>query len=239
MVVALVFGLLATITTPVAGTAAPGGTAATAQQPRVSRDLRFFTASDGVELRATLTGVAPLEPRPVIVELNPYGRDSGTLDPGPAYNFLLVQIRGTGDSHGRFDALGPRSQRDVADVLGWACEQPWSTGELGLNGFSASAIVIYNSLHLELPCVTGAVLRSGTFDLYRDLIYPGGIRNLVPAAAVLLLIGGGTLVQAPDHLGDPPPPGSMSSPVSSAPPWTGCRTPRSTRGGGHGDSVAT
>jgi uncharacterized protein len=164
-----------------------------------SRDFRVAT-SDGVSLEATLSGEAPISARPTVVEFSPYGRDTGTLDPGPAYNFLLVQIRGTGDSDGRFDALGPRTQRDVAEMLGWACKQPWSDGRLAINGFSASAITIYNSLHLQLPCVRAAVLKSGTFELYRDLIWPGGISNLVPATAVMLTIGAPALAQGPDRL---------------------------------------
>src|SRR3954447_8270383 len=143
---------------------------APAQAAQVSESPRF-TASDGISLQTTISGEGPLAPRPVIVEFSPYGRGSGTLDPGPAYNSLLVQIRGTGDSDGRFDALGPRTQADVAELLRWACDQPWSDGRLGLNGFSASAITIYNSLHRSLPCVRAAVLKSGTFDLYRDLIW--------------------------------------------------------------------
>src|SRR6059058_2034961 len=124
------------------------------------------TMSDGVSLQATVTGQAPLVARPVIVEFSPYGAGSGTTYDGPAYNYLLVQIRGTGDSDGSFDALGNRTQRDVVDTLRWACHRPWSDRRLGLNGFSASAITVYNSLRLRLPCVRTAVLRSGTFDLY-------------------------------------------------------------------------
>src|SRR4051794_21545288 len=104
--------------------------------------------SDGVTVQATVTGEAPLTARPTIVEFSPYGPGSGTTQDGPAYNYLLFQIRGTGDSDGRFDALGPRTQQDVAEALDWACHQPWSDGRLGLNGFSASAITVYNSLHL-------------------------------------------------------------------------------------------
>src|SRR3954468_8326009 len=162
----------------------------------VSQDVRF-TADDGVSLQTTITGEAPLAPRPTIVEFSPYGRASGTLDAGPAFNHLLVQIRGTGDSDGQFDALGPRTQEDVEETLEWACHQPWSNGTLGLNGFSASAITIYNSLHLPLSCVRAAVLKSGTHELYRDLIYPGGISNLVPAAGVMGLIGGPAITQSP------------------------------------------
>jgi predicted acyl esterase len=160
-------------------------------------------ASDGVELRATLTSPDATTPRPTVVEFSPYGRNSGTLAVGPAYNTLLVQIRGTGDSDGSFDALGPRTQKDVREVLTWACEQPWSDGKLAINGFSASAITIYNSLHQELPCVKAMVLRSGTYSLYRDLLMPGGISNLGPAAGVMLLIGAPALAQSADRINDP------------------------------------
>jgi len=156
--------------------------------------------SDGVSLQATVTGQAPLVARPVIVEFSPYGAGSGTTYDGPAYNYLLVQIRGTGDSDGSFDALGNRTQRDVVDTLRWACHRPWSDRRLGLNGFSASAITVYNSLRLRLPCVRTAVLRSGTFDLYRDLLWPGGVSNAIPGLGVLGLIGAPAAAATPGHL---------------------------------------
>ncbi len=118
-----------------------------------------FTTSDGVQLQTTLTTGDPAAQRPTIVELTPYGRPGASFTPGPAYNHVLVQARGTGDSGGRFDAFGPRMQRDLAEVLGWVCQKPWSNGRLGLSGFSASAIAVYNSLHLDLPCVEAAVLK--------------------------------------------------------------------------------
>jgi len=158
-----------------------------------------YTATDGVAIAATVRGEAPLVARPTVVEFTPYGTSGASFDAGPAYNHVLVQIRGTGSSDGDFDALGPRTQADVREVLGWACHQPWSTGELGLNGFSASAIAIYNSLHLELPCVKAAVMKSGTHELYRDLLYPGGISNAVPGLVVLFSIGAPAFQQRPDR----------------------------------------
>jgi hypothetical protein len=155
--------------------------------------------SDGVSLAASVTGQSPLRARPVIVEFSPYGPGTMTTTAGPAYNYLLVQDRGTGASNGEFDALGPRSQQDVAETLRWACHQPWSNGRLGLNGFSASAIIVYNSLHLRLPCVRTAVLRSGTFELYRDLLWPGGVENFIPGLGVLALIGAPAAAQGFGH----------------------------------------
>jgi uncharacterized protein len=152
-----------------------------------------FTADDGVTLTTTLTGESPMAARPTVVEFSPYGAGSQTLTVGSDYNYLLVQIRGTGESNGTFDALGPQSQSDVQQVLQWACDQSWDNGSLALNGFSASSIIIYNSLWETLPCVKAAILKSGTFDLYRDLFYPGGISNAAAGIYVLASIGGDAL----------------------------------------------
>src|ERR1044072_6957 len=171
----------------------------TAQTAQTIENVRV-QASDGVELQATVTGEDPLTARPSIVEFSPYGRASGTYAPPADYNAVLVQTRGTGDSDGSFDALGPRTQQDVSEMLGWACAQPWSDGNLAVNGFSASAITIYNSLPLPLPCVKAMLLKSGTFELYRDLLVPGGINNLAPGVAVMAAIGAPALAQGAERL---------------------------------------
>ncbi len=177
---------------------------ASAAEPQVTRSIRL-PMSDGVELEVKLGGRGPLvdgelPPRPVIVELSPYAPGCCGEPGGPGFNYLQVHIRGTGLSDGGFDALGPRSQQDVVEVLDWACAQPWSNGRLGLVGFSASAIMIYNSLHLDLPCVETAVLMSGTFELYRDLMVPGGVINGLPALGVFALIGAPFLAALPERL---------------------------------------
>src|SRR3546814_16200474 len=73
----------------------------------------------------------------------------------------------------------------------WACQQPWSNGHIGLYGFSASAIAVYNTMHLPLPCVAAAAPLAGTNALYRDLLYPGGGMNLLPGAVVGLGVSSG------------------------------------------------
>ncbi len=163
-----------------------------------------FVASDGVSLQTLVGGEGSLAPRPVIVEFSPYRPSCCPTFAGPAYNYLQVHIRGTGDSDGRFDSLGPRTQADLVEVLEWACHQPWSNGTLGVFGFSASAITFYNSLHLRLPCVQAAVMWSGTHELYRDLLFPGGVPNALPGLGVLGLIGGPALAATPERLGRDP-----------------------------------
>lgn len=178
--------------------AALTGVPAQADAPLTQSDR--FTASDGISLAVTVTGSGPIAARPTVVEFTPYGPDSASLPVSADYNYLIVQLRGTGDSDGTFDAMGPRTQADVAEALRWACDQPWSNGSLALAGFSASAIIVYNALHQELPCVNAAVLKSGTFELYRDLLSPGGVGNTAPGLGVLALIGAPALQQGPARL---------------------------------------
>lgn len=173
--------------------------ATAAEGERETKKVRVST-STGASLAAAVSGAAPLQARPTVVEFTPYGENGASFSVGEEYNFLTVQIRGTGDSGGGFDVLGPKTQRDVRDTLAWACTQPWSDGRLAVVGFSASAITYFNSQHQELPCVKAAVMRSGTFELYRDLLVPGGVPNSVPGLAVLSAIGGLALVQADQRL---------------------------------------
>jgi putative CocE/NonD family hydrolase len=175
--------------------------ASPARAALVTQDIRF-TASDGVELHATLGGEGSLAARPVIVEFSPYAPGCCPSYAGPDFNYIQVHIRGTGRSDGRFDSMGPKTQADVAEFLAWACGQPWSNGRLGLFGASASAIAVYHSLHVPLPCVDAAVLWSGTHELYRDLIYPGGVPNRGPSIGVLGLIVAPWAAALPERLGE-------------------------------------
>jgi predicted acyl esterase len=161
-----------------------------------------FTASDGVVLHALVGGEEDLRPRPLIVEFSPYNPACCGNSFGAQYNNVQVHARGTGESNGVWSAVGPRDQQDVSEFLTWACKQPWSNGHIGLYGFSASAIAVYNSLYLPLACVDAAALMAGTADLYRDLLYPGGIMNFVPGAVVGFGVGGLILAGAPARLQD-------------------------------------
>jgi predicted acyl esterase len=153
-----------------------------------------FTASDGTVLHATVAGAGSLSPRPLIIEDSPYAPAVSTLSwVGPQFNLVELQWRGTGLSGGSLDATGSEDQSDLSEFLGWACTQPWSSGSIGLYGFSASAIIVYNSMHLQLPCVKATALMAGTTDLYRDLLDIGGIFNVAAGAYVEVAIGEGTL----------------------------------------------
>jgi predicted acyl esterase len=185
----------------VAAALASGLLPASAGAAQVTQTLKF-TASDGEVLHAYIGGEGSIRQRPTIVEFTPYAESCCPDWQGPDYNFVKVHARGTGLSTGSWGAVGPRDQQDVSEFLAWACRQPWSNGKLGLYGFSASAIAVYNSMHLPLDCVGAAALMAGTSDLYRDLLYPGGIQNTGPAAVVGAEVGGLLLGQGPGRLAE-------------------------------------
>lgn len=177
---------------------------ATAQMPAaagetVTQTLKFI-ASDSAELHVILRSTGDFSPKPLIVEVGPYGGASGVPEFGLAYTHVYVHARGTGNSTGSWSAVGPRDQQDVAEVLAWACAQPWSNGHIGLYGFSASAIAIYNSMHLPLACVDAAALMAGTNDLYRDLLVPGGMQAVAPEVVVGFGVGLPLMLSAPDRI---------------------------------------
>jgi predicted acyl esterase len=172
----------------------PAGPAATSTPTSwVSQSLSFRT-TDGTVLHATVAGDGSLTPRPLIIEDSPYAPDVSTLEwVGSDFNVMELQWRGTGLSGGSLDSAGALDQRDLSQFLGWACTQPWGNGTIGLYGFSASAIVVYNAMHLPLPCVKTAALMAGSTDLYRDLLDIGGIPNIAAGIYVEAAIGGATL----------------------------------------------
>ena len=182
-------GLLATTVT---AAQAPSSLRPASTAEPFSTSSLSYTADDGVGLHASLGWYGPLAPRPLVVEDSPYAPavDSLTWAGGASFNYVELQWRGTGLSGGSLDSTGARDQEDLSGFLGWACRQSWSDGAIGLYGFSASAIVAYNSMHLPLPCVKAASLMSGTVDLYRDLLDIGGVPSPAVGSAVEAMIGG-------------------------------------------------
>jgi uncharacterized protein len=164
-----------------------------------------FKASDGVVLYGTVSGEAPLRPRPLIVEYSPYGQGPGGPPAGPGFNYVQVHARGTGRSGGAWNIMGPREQLDIVESLGWLCHRSWSSGRIGLYGFSASAIAAYHAMRrTSLPCVKTAALLAGTSSIYRDLVFIGGMPNFVPAVVVSTAIGSAFLNNLPGRFGSRP-----------------------------------
>ncbi|WP_454175539.1 CocE/NonD family hydrolase [Gordonia sputi] len=98
------------------------------------------------------------------------------------YAQIIVDVRGTGASHGKWEILGPREQQDSVEIIDWVSEQEWCNGKVGLAGWSYSAI---NSLQAadKRPPQLGAVFAvEGCDDIVRDIYITGGMPSaFIPA----------------------------------------------------------
>jgi hypothetical protein len=89
---------------------------------------------DGVKLNATVYRPKDQkEPLPVIFTLTPYISDTyhsrAYYFAQNGYVFVLVDVRGRGNSEGQFE---PRANegKDGHDVVEWLAQQPWSNGRV-------------------------------------------------------------------------------------------------------------
>ena len=129
--------------------------------------------ADGVELHVQLTKPTASGRYPVILELSPYHGTSRADRKGlrgqlvdyfapRGYAVALADLRGTGRSQGCLNELGPVDAADGKALVEWLAEQPWSTGRVGMTGFSYSA-------------ATAAVTAAQ---------HPNGLATIVPVAGL-------------------------------------------------------
>ncbi|HZU61420.1 MAG TPA: CocE/NonD family hydrolase [Solirubrobacteraceae bacterium] len=93
------------------------------------------------------------------------------------YVDVYAQIRGTGCSGGRFDLFSRRSALDGKYIIDhWIPKQPWSNGIVGITGHSYSGLTgfLVAATH---PKVRAVAVSGLIDDLYRSILYPGGIFN--------------------------------------------------------------
>ncbi|HUE28837.1 MAG TPA: CocE/NonD family hydrolase, partial [Solirubrobacteraceae bacterium] len=160
---------------------------------------QMVTMSDGVQLaadvyRPMLASGADAPGRfPVILSQTPYGKRSvvttqsmGQGMGGDGFYPYLVQrgyidvvadVRGAGSSDGDFSLFGPREMQDGVELANWAARLPGSDGAVGLAGSSYVGLnQLYTAAlagpHSPIKAIVPATVGN---DLYRDLVFGGGI----------------------------------------------------------------
>src|SRR5829696_5092900 len=93
------------------------------------------------------------------------------------YDYVCVRVdsRGAGCSPGRVDPFSPRETKDFYDCIEWAAVQPWSSGEIGLNGISYYGSNQWHVATLQPPHLAAMCIWEGCADWYRDMTHHGGI----------------------------------------------------------------
>ncbi len=125
------------------------------------------------------------EPFPTILEMTRYWRDRGEDLPffieqavRRGFVYVVMDERGTGASFGSWPApLTGRSLQDAGEVMDWIVEQPWSNGRIGATGVSYPGMAAQQLASLGHPALQAIVPMSDSYDLYEDLLFPGGLFN--------------------------------------------------------------
>jgi predicted acyl esterase len=93
------------------------------------------------------------------------------------YAVANCDLRGAGTSGGEASLLSGQEAEDVYDLIEWAAVQRWSTGAVGMLGVSYLAISQWKAAALGPPHLKAICPWEGFTDAYRDLAFPGGIRE--------------------------------------------------------------
>jgi predicted acyl esterase len=93
------------------------------------------------------------------------------------YAVINLDLRGFGRSEGVGTMFSDQEAADYAEVIEWAAGQTWSTGRVGLNGVSYLAISQWKVAALRPKALAAICPWEGFTDVYRDVAYPGGVRE--------------------------------------------------------------
>ncbi|MGB8388907.1 CocE/NonD family hydrolase [Mycobacterium sp.] len=108
---------------------------------------------------------------------------TGWEAPDPAWwvkqGFAVVNadLRGCGHSEGTGRMLSRQESEDAYDVVQWTAGQPWCDGRVVMLGVSYLAISQYGTAALHPPALRAICPWEGWTDPYRDVAFPGGIRE--------------------------------------------------------------
>lgn len=156
---------------------------------QVIRETVDVPMRDGVTIGCELTrpalAGAPADGQfpGLVVEFTPYVllagkfREESDFFTTRGYNTLVCTLRGTGRSGGTWQhAMSSQDGRDAHDLVEWLATQTFSDGRVGQFGESYGGQTSYGSAVEGATHLRAIAPMQPPGDLYRDVIYPGGIK---------------------------------------------------------------
>ena len=123
---------------------------------------------------------------PLLVEFTRYWRIAEGITPKDrvhyftqrGFAYAIVDNRGSGASFGvRQGEPSVAEARDFAHVINWLAEQPWSNGAVVSIGVSYVANTAEYAMLDAPPALKASIPRFSDFDIYRHVLFPGGLFN--------------------------------------------------------------
>jgi len=205
--------LVAAMCTVALALAAPARAEVTTLTPAYSvikQSNVYVPMSDGTRLATDVYRPKPLAGQPAdqrypcLFELTPYrkelrAKEAASFFPARGFVYMEADARGTGGSEGQYDGVFlPQEQEDGYDAIEWlATKYPYCDGKVGMWGGSYSGVnqyLIAASPKGAPPHLVTIAPQRALTDLYRDIVYTGGI---VTGSFGLLWSGGTTGYNAP------------------------------------------
>ena len=145
---------------------------------------------DGVRLSADVfRPSAPGRQFPALIAISPYTRQlqrtnvvDGQNESGitsfwvpRGYVHVVIDVRGTNESEGDWDHMGPTERNDLFDVIEWVAAQPWCSGDVGMSGESYYGWSQLMAAAEQPPHLRAIFPQCAAVDLYRERYMHGGI----------------------------------------------------------------
>jgi predicted acyl esterase len=93
------------------------------------------------------------------------------------YAHIIVSVRGSGLSQGRWSPFDVAQQQDGYDLVEWIATQPWCNGRVTMLGDSYFAIMQWLVALQRPPHLVCIAPVDGCMDFYRDFAWKGGLFN--------------------------------------------------------------
>lgn len=128
-------------------------------------------------------------PWPTILENSPYnGQNPCSLPTSPGctapslaqryvpkgYAVVYADVRGTAESEGCMDMMGAKEQSDTFALVEWIAAQPWSDGNVGMQGVSYVGTTPHEALIQGPPHLKAVATIAGVTNQWRNM-YQNGV----------------------------------------------------------------
>ena len=91
------------------------------------------------------------------------------------YAHVLADARGSNDSEGDWDLMGPVEQRDLVELIEHVAGQPWCDGRVGMAACSYFGVSQYLAAEQQAPSLRAIFPHDAFTDQYRECFH-GGIQ---------------------------------------------------------------